>query len=81
MTTRPDSISDTLWMSVPAGLGGLFATAILFASAYLFEPAAKMWIESHLLYVALGAIFIFVAGFGMSLSFALELQFRRGKWD
>lgn len=68
-------------MSVLAGLGGVFSAAILFASAYLFEPAAKMWIEAHPLYVALGAIFIFVAGFGMSLSFALELQFRRGKWN
>jgi hypothetical protein len=76
-----NTISDALWMSVYAGMGSVFAMAILLGGAYLFEPAARMWIDAHPVYVALGTIFIFVAGFGMSLAFAMELQYRSGKWE
>jgi len=67
-------------MSLLAGLGGIFITAVLLGSVYLFEPAARMWIDAHPLYAMLSFPLIFVAGFGMSLAFTLESQFRRGKW-
>ncbi len=35
----------------------------------------------HIRYVLISIPVIFAAAFGLSLSFTLELQFRRGKWD
>ena len=75
-----ETISDALWMSVLAGLGGVIIEAILLGGFYLFDPVAKMTLEEHGAMVVLSFLVIFVGAFGLSLQIALEGQFWRGKW-
>ncbi len=79
-TNSPETVSDALWMGVSAGLGAIAIELILVGSFYLFDPSAKRMIESHALLLLLSLPIAFVAGFGISLQFALETQFLRGKW-
>jgi hypothetical protein len=75
-----ETVPDALWMGVLAGLGAVVIEAILLASFYLFDPAAKKIIEDHSISLVISFPVIFVAAFGLSLQFALEGQFWRGKW-
>jgi Kef-type K+ transport system membrane component KefB len=74
------TVSGALWMSVFAGLGAVVVETILVGSLYLFEPVAKAFIEKHSTPILLCFPLIFVAGFGLSLQFSMEMQFWRGKW-
>jgi hypothetical protein len=67
-------------MSVCAGLGAIIVETILVGSLYLFEPTAKVLIEDHSVAILISLPIVFVAGFGLSLQFAMEMQFWRGKW-
>ena len=67
-------------MSVLAGFGGVFIEVLLVGSVYLFEPTMRTFVDRHSTYFLVSVPFIFVAGFGMSLQSALEIQFWRGKW-
>jgi hypothetical protein len=42
-----ETISDALWMSVLAGLGGVIIEAILLGGFYLFDPVGKMILVGH----------------------------------
>jgi hypothetical protein len=75
-----ETISDALWMSILAGLGGVLIVVLLFGGFYLFDPVAKLIIEQHISYFFASVAVIFLAGFGISLQFALKMQFWRGKW-
>ena len=75
-----ETVSDALWMSILAGLAGVFIVGLLFGGFYLFDPVAKLTIEQHISYFLASVPVIFVAGFGISLQFVLKNQFRRGKW-
>ena len=79
-TPDPESVSAVLLGSIWAGLGALFIGAVLFGAIYLFMPGFRSVIEKHLPYIFVGAIALFIAGAGISLQSALELQFLRGKW-
>jgi hypothetical protein len=74
------SISDALWGSVLAGLGGVFVEAILIGGFYLFDPVAKISIVNNASYVLWSLLIMFIAGFGVSIQFMLRIQFRRGSW-
>lgn len=67
-------------MSLLAGLGGVAIEAILVGFFYFFDAAAKALIERHETYLLIIAGVVFVAAFGFSLQFALEMQCWRGKW-
>jgi hypothetical protein len=67
-------------MSVCAGLGAVIVETILVGSLYLFEPIAKVFIESHRFPILISFPLVFVAAFGLSLQFTMEMQFWRGKW-
>jgi hypothetical protein len=75
-----ESISDALWMSVLAGLGGMCVELILVGGCYLFEPALKRSIDEHRFYVLMSFPIIFIVGFGICVASVLEFQFFRGKW-
>lgn len=79
-TNSPETVADALWMGVFAGLGAIAIELILVGSFYLFDPSAKRIIVSHAHLLLLSLPITFVAGFGISLQFALEMQFLRGKW-
>jgi hypothetical protein len=67
-------------MSVLAGLGGVVIEVVLLGGFYLFDFAARTIVEKYSFYCLGSALITFVAGFGISLQFALTTQFRRGKW-
>jgi hypothetical protein len=75
-----ETASDAVWMSVLAGLGAVAIEVILVGGFYLFDPIAKMIIESHSWYFLISLPVLFVAGFGFSLQLELRMQFWRGKW-
>jgi hypothetical protein len=75
-----DTVSDALWISILAGLEAVLIEVIILGSFSLFDPTAKRIMENHSLYFLISSLVIFVAGFGVSLQFALEMQFWRGKW-
>lgn len=76
----PESIAEVLRGGVWAGVGCVFIGAVLVGSLYLFEPAGKSFVDGHVPYVLVGAVVLFLAGFGMSVQSLLEGQFWRGKW-
>jgi thiamine transporter ThiT len=67
-------------MSVCAGLGAVMVEGILAGFLYLFEPAAKGFIQRHSISILISFPLIFVAALGLSPQFAMEMQFLRGKW-
>lgn len=75
-----ETVSDALWLSILAGLGAVVVDGILLGSFYWFLPAAKSIMENHRSSFLVSFPIIFVVGFGLSLQFALEMQFLRGKW-
>ena len=75
-----ETASDALWMSILAGLGAAVVDGILLVSLYWFDPAAKSIMENHSSSFLISFPIIFVAGFGLSLQFALEMQILRRKW-
>lgn len=75
-----ESASDALWMSISAGLGAVVVEGIVLGAFYLFDPVAKKIVEDHSLSFLISFPIVFVAGFGCSLQFAMEMQFWRGKW-
>lgn len=77
---NPESVAEVLRGGVWAGLGCVSVGAVLAGSLYLFEPAGKSFLDRHVSYVLVGALVLFLAGFGMSVQSLLEIQFWRGKW-
>jgi hypothetical protein len=74
-----ETVSDALWMSLLAGLGGVFIVLLLLGGFYLFDPIGKLIIDGHSSYVLASVAVIFVAGCGVSLQLTLKMQFWRGK--
>jgi len=56
-----ETVSDALWMSLFAGLGGVFIALLLLGGFYLFDPIGKLIIEGHSSYVPASVAVIFVA--------------------
>jgi hypothetical protein len=77
---NPESIADVLWGGVWAGLGCVFVEGILVGGFYLFERDGRLFVQTHASFLLVGALVLFVAGFGVTLQSVLELQFWRGKW-
>jgi len=78
--TDADSVTEVLLGSVWAGIGGVASGLLLIGCIYLFAPESRPVIEVHLSLILLGAVFLFVIGFGLSLQSILEIQWRSGKW-
>lgn len=57
-----ETISDALWMSVLAGLGGVFIEVILLGCFYLFDPVMKMILENHGPTIVISFLLIFAPG-------------------
>ncbi|MGA9978703.1 MAG: hypothetical protein WBQ08_08720 [Candidatus Sulfotelmatobacter sp.] len=76
----PESVADVLLGGVWAGLGCVVVGAVLVGSLYLFEPSARSFVETHAAYFMVGALVLFLVGWGMSVQSVLEIQFWRGKW-
>ncbi len=72
--------AETFWASICAGIGAVLVGGLLLGMVYAFMPISRAIVKEHPSYVLMGAIALFLVGFGMSLQFALELQFLRGKW-
>ena len=75
-----ETVSDALWMSALSGLGAVVIEGILVGGLYLFEPVAQQIMERHSASVLISFPIVFVAAFGFSIQFAMEMQFWRGKW-
>jgi len=69
-----------LWTGVCAGLGAVIVEAILVGSLYLFEPFARAFIENYGFPILISFPLVFLAAFGLSLQFTMEIQFLGGKW-
>ena len=76
----PENVADVVWGAIWAGLGSVVAVGLFIGSFYLFEPTLRPMIVLYLPYFLIGVGVLFLAGFGMSLQFVLEMQFWRGKW-
>jgi len=76
-----ETVSDALWMSILAGLGGVFIAVLLLGSFYLFDPVSRRIIDQHSVYFLGSVAVIFVVSFGISILLTLRMQLWRGKWD
>jgi hypothetical protein len=75
-----DNIADVVWGGVWAGLGCVFVGGLLISCLYFWGPDGRSFIEAHISYLLIGAVVLFLAGFGLTLQSLFEFQFLRGKW-
>lgn len=73
----PGVLSDILWMSLLAGLSGVFVLIVIVGFFYVFDPVARIGIENWTRPLVWSAGAIFLAGFGISVWFAVGVQMRR----